>query len=186
MSNYGNLWESALDGRELNTTANVVPLLQEQCDNLSKSTGGRVSAQFAPMEEAISESLRIVARSMAIAGSVVRPGWDDDRDNANELYSPVKYAFDIKSDAYRFRLFELMLKPVYPITVTFDEGVFSEARDRLASISRAGGDGFEVRVEDDDGLMRCVGIAVDTKKVRYILQRLLEEPKESGDQVDAK
>ena len=180
MKDYGNLWDEALGEEDWETTGNVVELLRAQCANLEKSTGGKVRARF-DVPKAVDASgtvmsVQALAQSIqTVTMAVQRKGFGDSRVDANSLYSPEQYVFEVYTGTYRFRLFSLDLYPVYPLVLTFDEGVYDEAGPWPYSAVQCDDEISSVAVDDDDELMQCFKLAVSTQRVSYILKRLMEE-----------
>lgn len=173
-----NLWDDALDNNELTTTDRVVELMGDCAKSLGKRTNGKVRGRFIRAKQLAGAGVAVAEMSKILAAFPVE---DDDLSDANDLYSSKRYAFDIISDTYRFRLFSVLLRPVYPIDLAFDEGVLKEmGEDSFCPQYGSKGTGT-VRVCGDDDLMTAFTNAVSTRKVRYLLRRLCEENIETDD-----
>lgn len=145
---------------------------------LGKKTDGKVCGRFTKakkltgMEVAVAELTKNMS-ALPVANA--------DLPDTNELYASKRYAFDIISDTCRFRLFSVVLKPVYPIELTFDEGVFKEMREDSLSLKYGSKETRTMKVYSDDGLMAAFTDAISTRKVKYLLRRLCEEAAETGE-----
>lgn len=168
------LWDESLDGSELNTTDNVVGLMGKCARSLGDKTHGKVRARFIKVKALVgAQALADLLKTSPQLSS------NDELSDANGLYSDKRYAFDIVNDTYRFRLLVMDLKPVYPIKLTFDEGVFEEMRKSSLESRRCANEASSLSVVSDDALMATFSEAISTKKVRYLLQKLCQDDTKS-------
>ena len=81
------------------------------------------------------------------------------------------------NDEYRFRIFEMTLTPLYPVTIWFDEGVLEDTRSEIAAIAGESDPQGRFQISSDDQLMECFQAAVGGKKVQYIIRQMLRNVK---------
>lgn len=174
---YENLWKKPLeDSRDLIATDNIELLMKDQCRYLSDSTANKVHGRFIQVRDLAGAgaftAVSVLAERYKSVLSTEMGAEADSRHNANELYKPARFSFDLYNKTYRFKVFELTLLPLYPVDLLLDEGVFNEVADKLPGIVNS--DMYIVSVGDDDQLMRAFEVMVGSKKVRFILQKLIE------------
>lgn len=175
-----NLWEIPALDEDFNSTDNVITIIRQQADYLKDSTRGIIRAKFdklnLPMTEVLGEFL--VATQKVSALTQQQYETDDDQGentqtNVNEFYRINRYGFEIYNDQYRFRVFEVVISPMYPIVVVMDEGVSSDLVLFDNKINNC-----KVYVHNDRELTSYLKEIFTTKKVKYILQRMLKSSSE--------
>ena len=175
-----NYWTDLVEGKIDNSTEGVKPYFEKRAKELGESTNGVVTAAFEKAfrldaeNNPILEGVSYVTQELLMGtASVTMP---PKRKDANNLYDGGLYAFEIRSASYRFRVFKVKLEAVYPISFELDEGVYSELDDGEKPISAIYGNDDANKVyaesdEEDDSLFRAI---LRTKKVRYLVVRLIE------------
>ena len=179
MADYGNLWEEIVGKDDIKTTEGAVEFVKEQCRYLNRSTGGKVRGRF------IRTAKHVLAPSLAdIIGGSEMPSRlgepisetpEDDLADANDLYELKRYSFDILSNTYRFRVFDVILGPVYPVAMELDEGIYEEQKADLYLRFSCDDKRCSLTIEDEGGFAEAFSISIRSKKVRFILRQLREE-----------
>lgn len=183
-----NLWEAALHADLEDSTDDVVPLMNLQCQELKEATGGRVHGRFIELRRTSSEAAIVgVLKSFAKGVGGINTTEEDElpqRDISSD-YDKKPYGFDVYSDDYAFRPFEISLGPVYPITLSVDEVIWRESREQflecLATGERNASDGV-VNLYDGDQLMGCFKVIVNSRKMRFILRKMMSGGVASGEE----
>ena len=98
---------------------------------------------------------------------------DESRMDVSEFYRLSRYGFEIYSKKYKFRIFEVIIHPMYPIDLIIDEDISDEISIFLSSPIK----NYRVSVSSDIELLEQISVIFKTKKVKYIIQRLLREAK---------
>lgn len=141
---YDNFWRIDADSHDaLKCTENIYKIMNEQCDYLFKDTQGRVFAIFGEIK--VDGSLIAMARAMSsmvkgVSGltglkETVAEVSTKELIDANSMYFDKSYGFEVCTEKYRFRLFELRMKPVYPIEIIVDEGICTNIGNALSRIA---------------------------------------------------
>ena len=170
-----SLWDIPTVCKPLNTTDNIRPILEEQAGYLESGTNGKVQADFCEIE-AIPADLIGPSRTFSIASPSKAEG-DDGKGvfDANDLYKTQCYGFDISNDFYRFRIFEMNLSPLYPVSMFFDEGVLEDSEEMLSKQSiKRGKLSNQYIICSDQDFIASLSAAFTSKKVRYIIGKLLK------------
>ena len=173
-----NLWEIPSLEESFNSTENVIPLLKEQGEYLKKSTNGIIMARFDRLSIPISERINDYfskTKESFLEDETMRDkdSEDENRMDVSEFYKFSRYGFEIYSKNYKFRIFEVILHPLYPIDLILDEDISDEICIFLLSPIK----NYRVSVSSDSELLELIGTIFKTKKVKYIIQRLLREAK---------
>lgn len=168
---FNTLWDDSFDSCDVASTGNVVELMSRATKALRKKTDGKVRGRFIKVKS-LAES-QVALSELAKATS--RFLYDDDLADANQLYASKRYAYDIISGTYRFRLFSVVLEPVYPIDLIFDEGVSKEMEESSPGSQLGQSASGVISITSDDELMVAFANAISTRKVKYLLRRLCEE-----------
>lgn len=182
-----NFWGMDMDSHdELKYTDNIHKIMDEQCNYLYQYTQGKVFAIFGEIK--LDGSLIAVARAMSnmfrgvsgISGiqETVAEVSTKELIDANSMYYEKSYGFEICTEKYRFRLFELKLTPVYPVEIIVDEGIcknIGTALGRIA-ISTQKINGFIIN--DEAVFCDVLQKILQDKKVRYIISELKKRVQE--------
>ena len=100
---------------------------------------------------------------LAIAGSkeeIIEAELEGKKD-FNNLYNFTEYKFEIFNDTYRFRVFVLKYRIVFPIEIEVDEGIKDELK--LSSTEL---------INSDDELKEIVSTVFSSDKLQMIIRRM--------------
>ena len=146
--------------------SHAIELLRDQARLLEKKTNGCVKATFSKINykpsthEILSQSL------VSIAGGGTKEEIIDTelsgKKDLNEIYLFKKYKFEIFNDTYRFRVFILNYRPVFPLELEPDEGIKDELN--LSTTER---------INSDDELCNLVSSLFSSKKLKMIISRMI-------------
>lgn len=182
-----NLWSFALGTPLEDTTDNVIPLMEEQCRALEKATNGRVRGRFSEVKwlpgisaamaggmlTALAESQRKLVSQYASSEEDALPQKD-----IGSRFDERTYAFDVYSDDYKFRSFELTFGPVYPVRLSVDETIWRDSREEFLDwlpLDEQDRKESVISLSRDSDLMGCFKIIVGSRKMRYILGKLMAD-----------
>lgn len=178
MGEEKNYWQGLFEGRLNGTTVGLFSIMGEQCRNLESASGGRVHGRF--------EKLKYVTRTTGIAMADLLGGLNQTKEtveanslsqtDASGLYEPSKYAFDIYSDTYKFRVFVADIGAAYPVTLDIDAGIYSQVCELLSKFSETGKSNASIRVDSDTQFAVCLEtIVTQSEKLRYIIHKMAQE-----------
>lgn len=151
---------------------NSVGILREQAKIISKKTEGKIKGTFSKVtykKNGLTELSRAMS-ALPLSGNLVEE--DDDKElkgktDANKLYDLERYKFEIYSDKYRFRIFTLDNRSVFPVYINIDEGICEELEfDRREEIAS------NRELED------MVSSVINSKKLQTIISRMLIAPEQ--------
>lgn len=177
-----NLWDIPSADTFEDTTDNIKGILKRQAEYLKNGTNGKVKAKFNKIVDLKSGLSSVIA---ALSWSKTEDDEINNLQNANELYSSQRYGFEIYNDSFKFRIFEMNLSPLYPVSIYLDEGVLEDSGATLLGMSiQSGKYANEFKVTSDNELKECLQIVFSSKKVKYILYRLQQMADISDDRTD--
>lgn len=141
---YKNYWNINKDTLEdLEYTDNISGIMEAQAKYLFTYTQGKVFAVFDEMkiDGSLSDNISVMSNAMKVISGVV--GFQqkvsktsaDELLDANSMYFDKRYGFEICTEKYRFRLFELRMKPIYPIEIIIDAGICENIKNELDKIA---------------------------------------------------
>lgn len=177
MTEFDDMWASALMEDDTISSDNVLDLMREVCQSLKKASEGKVLARFKNIR--MLPGLEFAVQFSKRASKITEDN-EDGLSDANELYSPKRYSFDLYNEKYKFRIFDLTLSPIYPLDISFDEDIFTEVKDLLLVHAELKGTGCKVSVSNDEELKSCIQIAISSKKVRFIVKKMAEFPQDKS------
>lgn len=167
---YENLWNIPNGENPLDTTSNIVEIMRQQGKYLKEGTNGKVFGKFNHIKNL---AAGMQALSRAVSFEVVDDPETSNLDDANKLYGAKKYGFEIYNNTYKFRVFEMLLTPVYPVNISLDEGIVEDTQHELInSYIEKLPEANQFSVKSDDEFLTFLRIVFSSKKVRYIIQRL--------------
>ncbi len=141
---------------------NAIEILRGQARILSQKTKGKVKATFSKIDS----SSNGIADSLIRSISEIRDGISEDelkgKTDANILYNFVRYKFEIYNDTYRFRVFTLNYRSIFPIQIEIDEGIREER-------------GFypTENINSDEELTKIVSSVFSSLKLQVIIRKLI-------------
>ena len=149
---------------------NSVNILREQAKNISKKTEGKIKGTFSKItykKNGLTELSKAIS-ALPLSGNLIEENDDKElvgKTDANVLYNLERYKFEIYSEEYRFRIFTLDNRPVFPVFINIDEGICEELqfnrREEIAS---------------NRELEEMVSSVFNSRKVQTIISRMLIAP----------
>ena len=188
---YKNYWNINKDTLEdLEYTDNISGIMEAQAKYLFTYTQGKVFAVFDEMkiDGSLSDNISVMSNAMKVISGVV--GFQqkvsktsaDELLDANSMYFDKRYGFEICTEKYRFRLFELRMKPIYPIEIIIDAGICENIKNELDKIAIPMEKSNQYILVDEECFCNVLQKILQDRKVHYIiseLQRRMHHQEES-------
>lgn len=188
---YKNYWNINKDTLEdLEYTDNISGIMEAQAKYLFTYTQGKVFAVFDEMkiDGSLSDNISVISNAMKVISGVV--GFQqkvsktsaDELLDANSMYFDKRYGFEICTEKYRFRLFELRMKPIYPIEIIIDAGICENIKNELDKIAIPMEKSNQYILVDEECFCNVLQKILQDRKVHYIiseLQRRMNHQEES-------
>lgn len=187
---YNNFWRTGMSSLDdLKCTEDIHKIMNAQCEYLYNDTQGKVFAVFGEIK--LDGSVFAMARKMSnmfrgvygLTGvqETVAEVSTKELIDANDMYFDKSYGFEICTEKYRFRLFELKMTPIYPIDIIIDEGICKNIENVLSRIAIPTERNNCFKINDEEVFCEVLQKILQDQKVRYIIselqRRLLEEMK---------
>lgn len=164
--------------------------MEAQAKYLFTYTQGKVFAVFDEMkiDGSLSDNISVMSNAMKVISGVV--GFQqkvsktsaDELLDANSMYFDKRYGFEICTEKYRFRLFELRMKPIYPIEIIIDAGICENIKNELDKIAIPMEKSNQYILVDEECFCNVLQKILQDRKVHYIiseLQRRMNHQEES-------
>mgnify|MGYP000514965820 FL=1 len=171
-------------------TDNISGIMEAQAKYLFTYTQGKVFAVFDEMkiDGSLSDNISVMSNAMKVISGVV--GFQqkvsktsaDELLDANSMYFDKRYGFEICTEKYRFRLFELRMKPIYPIEIIIDAGICENIKNELDKIAIPMEKSNQYILVDEECFCNVLQKILQDRKVHYIiseLQRRMNHQEES-------
>ena len=144
-------------------TNNAIEILREQACLLEKKTNKKVKAIFSTISRYTPEVENVVekTRQALINNCQHLEAELQDKIDANKLYSFTNYKFEIYNDTYRFRVFVLENRMMFPIFIQPDEGIATEL-----------GYGNQVTIYSNDDLPKIISNIFSSQKLQNIIYKM--------------
>lgn len=84
----------------------------------------------------------------------------------------MRYGFEICTEKYRFRLFELRITPLYPIRISIDEGICKNIEEAISQIAIPMEKSNYFQINNEEIFCKILQMILQDKKVRYIITKL--------------
>ncbi len=167
---YENLWSIPSVEKPLEATDNIAEIMRQQGKYLKENTNGKVFGKFSRIRDI---TVGLEAFSAALINGISENEETKDLEDANKLYKDLRYGFEIYNSIYKFRVLEMKLSPLYPVTTLVDEGIVEDSLQELQNnCIEKGTTSNQFVIRDDDELLSFLRIIFSSKKVRYILYKL--------------
>lgn len=172
-----NLWDIPTLNHNDNSTENVVILIKEQTDFLKQITNSKVYAKFGKIKNVgLGHSIAAIALKTSDR-EIIEGENTDELEDANSLYKAQRYGFELYNSNYKFRIFELVLSPLYPIKLIADEGVAQEIKENCLYTFSSSRNYIEIK--SDEELIEYLKIIFTSRKVKFIIQKMLQQSEEN-------
>ncbi|MBD5116781.1 MAG: hypothetical protein HDT48_04610 [Ruminococcaceae bacterium] len=143
----------------------AIEILREQARLLSKKTNGKIKATFSKIDYAVSTTEILGGALSAIASGSKKEVVEEEmkgKKDINEFYNFNNYKFEIYDETYKFRIFTLKYRPIYPIQIEIDEGI---RKEKLLS--------SPTDIQSDEELIKIVSSVFSSSKLQMIIKRIM-------------
>lgn len=185
-----NFWGDIYQSNDEKTDG-IIKIMNEQCRFLYENTNHKV---FAVFDE--------INRTNSYIQSVLKPLLDYSSINRNRTYSVLQgeeyignvttenkidagsmfyskqYAFEIYTKTYRFRLFEVLLTPAYPIDITIDEGIYNDIGENLYDYKNRNGKNNSIIINSESEFCILLKSLLQNRKVKYVINQMIKRSEE--------
>ena len=191
------------------STENVPDIMKGYGAYLEQQTGGKIHGRFRGVRVAGAHVIRSITKEEVkgnhfspadtvghlqrkAAGQIGTMIADQGLRDANSLYGTEGefFCLQIYNSSYQFNMLKLELSPAYPISIWPDSGILegnNPTQFRLNSKISTDEEGdYIIRVISDQDLVDTLGILFSSKKVQYILYRLIKMESEAEDRQNEK
>lgn len=177
-----NYWGDLLQ-ETVEKTDNIIMIMEEQCRSLSEITQNKVSAVFDVVDKKneLIESILKPILDVTVSKCGTFPVLQDkekvggiaieDRFDASGMFYRKHYAFELYTNTYRYRLFDLMLTPSYPIEITIDDGISDDIGKYLEKY-KVSKNCFSINSEVD--FRNVLKYILQNRRVKYIVNQMIK------------
>ena len=157
-----DLWGEIPLGKTQNEESKAIEILREQARLLEKKTDSKIKATFSKLKYKIdTDRIGQVIRAINGTGVEIMDSELEGKEDINEIYNFTKYKFEIYNSTYRFRVFILNFRSVFPIEIEVDEGI----RDELKISSKES-------INNDEELKELVSNIFSSVKLKKIIGKM--------------
>ena len=94
------------------------------------------------------------------------------------------HGFEICTEKYRFRLFELRMTPIYPIEIIIDEWICKNIGNKLRKVAIQGEDFNNFKIVDEEVFCNVLRNILQDKKVHYIIAELQKRVQDNSSKIE--
>ena len=145
---------------------NAIQLLREQARAIEKKTNGVIKASFAKVtykKNGLSEVTKLISTFQDVS-IIEEDTLLNTKTDVNTLYQLEKYKFEIYSNTYKFRVFILENRSIFPIFINIDEEICDELKCQPRE-----------EIDSNKDLENLVTSVFHSKKIITILSKMLED-----------
>ena len=161
-----DLWTaSTFDTEEQVEESNAVQLLRDQAKLLKQKTNGKVCATFSRITGTILDTPEMRELIGGISRVVASPEGDEELKGKKDIgmqYVSIAYKFELYNETYRFRVFELIDKRLFPIKIICD-----------ADIAEQWGFNDHINIKNNKDLETVVRQILGSKKVKSVINKMM-------------
>ena len=187
---YKNYWGINEDAQnDLTYTDNIHIIMDEQCKYLFEYTKGKIFAIFGEIK--IDGSMFTIAKSMSnifkgISGinglqETIAETSTKNLIDASDMYFDKRYGFEICTEKYRYRLFELRMTPIYPVEIIVDEGICKNIGNALSRLAIPLEKFNHFKISDELTFCNVLQAILQDKKVHYIISELQKRVQDNNE-----
>lgn len=155
-----DLWGNIEQLSNIAEESNAVEILREQARLLEKKTNGKIKATFSKITYT-DTTIEAIVKPLSRKEEVIESELKSKRD-ANEMYEFIKYKFEIYNNIYKFRVFTLNYRKIFPIQIEIEEGIKNELHLN----------GMKY-LDNDEELKDIVSSVFSSRKLQTIIKRML-------------
>ena len=183
MKKYDNLWDIPVSNEDILSTDNIEDIMDQQIDFLKKSTNKKIFGKFYKIKKVspLSTMGHLLAVVFASQDLSQHDEENDSLQDANDWYKERKYGFEIYNSAYKFRVLEMVVSPVYPIYLIIDEDIANSIHDNISIYAEKKPNENYYTVNSDENLLECLSLIFKSRKMRLILYKLQQETNKNSD-----
>lgn len=161
-----DLWGNIKENQD--SPSEILQIISNQAELLGEKTNGKVKADFSKVQysykPAALDTLRVLCNTVSSLPTFykdkpVKVDKFSNLTNANSLYVEDDYCFNIYNEKYRYRLFTLHYKPIYPLQIEVEYGILE---DKLVN--------KEIQSKND--LINILSDIFKSDKVTYIINEM--------------
>ncbi len=161
-----DLWGNVLDTS--NNAESVIALLEEQAALLETKTNGKVRAKFAKIEytyagsniDRIQNLSRIVSAVTPLISKPTKQEVVDDKlEDARCFYRQDDYKFEIFNEKFKYRVFTLKFRSVFPLTILLEPGILDVENNEIKIMGQ----------HDMEDVLRKI---LMSEKIKFVIQQL--------------
>lgn len=191
MSEQENFWSELLMGSITDSAENVERIMQQQCADVKSATNGYIQARFIRL----AFSTKKIENAWGLLEPINKMSADKtvrvedtalDRADANSSYNPTKYAFDLYTSRFKFRVFTMQLGAIYPVEMELDDDIFDQTKGLYPlgiDISR---ERPSIFIHSDAELLDGLKIIISqNEKMKFIVQKLMRSERDAHQREDA-
>lgn len=162
-----DLWGDVLD--KTKNAEDILPFIKEQAKLLGKKTNQKVLAKFEKIKYTYKGNNSAITMITTLSASISamhglkneKVEIDDNKnlENASKLFQTADYKFEIYNEHYKFRLFTLKFRSIYPIEIDVEYGILEET---------------SLTIETKEELESKLTEIFNSPKVKFIISKMLE------------
>ena len=165
-----DLWGNILE--DTNNAEAILSFIKEQAKLLGEKTQGKILAKFekikytyrANQNAAMTTMLTSLASTLSAihvsTNEKIEVEENENLEDASKLFQSADYKFEIYSNQYKFRLFTLKYKSIFPIKIEVEYGILDEKTTNLI-------------IDSKDELEEKLFEIFNSSKVKFIINKMI-------------
>lgn len=166
-------------------TKEIFNIMEHQCKMLLKHTDNNVFGVFGEMNNdgSFVKALNIFAT--ALKGATGMAGTTETIDgmstneliDAGDMLHKQRYAFEICNETYRFRVFTILIAPIFPVEMFINADIYKSIARRIKGIVKLDDTEERITIPNEDVFETVLQMILMDAKVHYIVTELEKQAK---------
>ena len=173
-------------------TKEIFKIMEHQCKMLLKHTDNNVFGVFSELknEGSFAKALSIFATALkgttGMAGTTetINGMSTNELIDAGDMLHKQRYAFEICNETYRFRVFTILIAPIFPVEMVINADIYKSIAGRIKGIVKLDDTEGSITIPNEDVFETVLQIILMDTKVHYIVTELEKQARATQENKD--
>ena len=184
---YKDFWGfTNVNQESVQYTNEIFAIMDHQCKMLLRHTDNNVFGVFGEIKNDSSLTRAISALATAVKGTSDKMEATETVDglstkelkDADSFLRKKRYAFEICNEVYKFRVFTMLIAPIFPVEMVVHAEIFDGIADRIEGIAELGNVEGSIIIPNMDAFETILQMILMTPEVHFIVTKLEKEARD--------
>lgn len=184
---YKDFWGfTNVNQESVQYTNEIFAIMDHQCKMLLRHTDNNVFGVFGEIKNDSSLTRAISALATAVKGTSDKMEATETVDglstkelkDADSFLRKQRYAFEICNEVYKFRVFTMLIAPIFPVEMVVHAEIFDGIADKIEGIAKLGNVEGSIIIPNMDAFETILQMILMTPEVHFIVTKLEKEARD--------